>query len=263
MSATPLHARLFRKQLTSAELLLLMAMVEHSRDGKGEMIWASTGRLAAYAKLSLRQAKRLIDSLLTRRILRELAPANSKGRRMPATYAINEAALADDPKMQQYIRQEAQIFLPATGDTMPRPVTPCPLTGDTMSPNPLTNPLKNPKEAPLNPLIEILQLGSEDKAADFQKLVQRKLERLGFEVKREYPIWDGDRYHQVDLKAKRGKEILSIECDRRSPRDKSLEWLALDSDATRRLIVLREPLEDFSHVPCFDDLIATLAEAAA
>jgi hypothetical protein len=121
-----------------------------------------------------------------------------------------------------------------------------------------TNTETKTKLPPINaPRIEILQGPKfSEGAGDFQTFIQRKLERAGFEVKREYGIWHGDRYARIDLKAKRGEETISIECDWKSPRDKSLEKLAMDSGATRRLVVLREPTADFCNVPCFDDLIA-------
>jgi hypothetical protein len=113
---------------------------------------------------------------------------------------------------------------------------------------------------PLNPpAIEIVRHPSDEKAGSLQDLIQRKLERAGYEVKHEYPIWQGERYARMDLRAKRGKEILSIELDRKNPRDKSLEKLAMDSDATRRLIILRDPGGGFADAPLFDDVIGTLS----
>jgi len=122
----PLHARLFWYVLTSSELILLKAMVEHCWDGS--CIWASIERLAAYSKLSVSQIQRLIgagpngdgfdkrgnaimDGLVHRRILIPVAKASAAKRR-PATYKLNEAALKEDPRMMEYRSQEMQESLP-------------------------------------------------------------------------------------------------------------------------------------------------------
>ena len=99
----PLRARLFWYKLTSDELVLLQAMVEHCSDGS--TIWASISRLAVYSKLSERKVQRLIhgedrDSrrvrgLCERGILTQLAPWNAAKRR-PATYRLNEEALEEE-----------------------------------------------------------------------------------------------------------------------------------------------------------------------
>lgn len=164
----PLRARLYRYKLSSSELSVLQAMCEHC--SSGETIWVSISRLAAYTKLSERQVQRIIGarpngqppwpgSLLARHILRELAPANSKNRSRPATYAINESALREDPTVMRYVRRQSQCTLPgfnvpsAPGERIldeyeptqrvtPRHqtlVTLCHQSGDTMSPNPNPN----------------------------------------------------------------------------------------------------------------------------
>jgi hypothetical protein len=117
----PLHARLFWYVLSSAEMSLLKAMVEHCWDGS--VIWASVARLSAYSKLTERTVQNLIhgwvDSrtkrrnpgLVERGILTEKAKANPSKRR-PVTYQLNEMALVEDPKMIPYRERELQEVLP-------------------------------------------------------------------------------------------------------------------------------------------------------
>jgi len=256
--AIPLHARLFRYQLTTAELVVLLVMTEHC--STGTTIWASTRRIAAYAKLSVRQVKRVIDQLLHRHILRELAPANSKGRRKPATYAINEAALEEDPAVMAFLGGEKQDALPgisrpaipgepmespAKGDMVsPVRVTWCPAMGDMVSPNPKLDPLLNPRTTPKPPAI------------DFQDAIAEQFERAGFSVEREVTVPDrGDGYTgRIDLVARRGGEVFAIECDCGRPREKSRAKLE-QFPATQRLIVLREPAGSFLQAPALATLI--------
>jgi Helix-turn-helix domain len=61
----PLHARLFWYRLTSAELALLKAMVEHCWDGSD--MWPSIKRLSAYSKLDERTVQNLIHGWDQRR----------------------------------------------------------------------------------------------------------------------------------------------------------------------------------------------------
>jgi hypothetical protein len=263
MSAPPLHARLFRYRLSAGELGLLRAMVEHC--STGATIWASTRRLAAYSKLSVRQVQRIIDQLLKRRILRELAPANANGRRCPATFAINEAALEDDPAMAEFLAREKQQTLPgisrpsipgeplrprsgtvATGDMMsPIPVTLCRVTGDMMSSNPLNNSLRDLNPTPKPP------------AATFQDAIERHFQQLGFDVEREVAIPNRGDDHEgrIDLLARRDREVVAIECDRERPREKSREKLLAFSEATQKLIILREPVDIFRESPTLENLI--------
>jgi len=108
---------------------------------------------------------------------------------------------------------------------------------------------------PKSPRIEILQgPKSAEGAGDFLTVIQRKLERAGFETKRELLVFDrGDgSVGRIDIVAKRGEELLAIECDRATPREKSLNKLTA-YDATRRLVVLREPASEFRNFPNFED----------
>jgi len=111
-------------------------MCEHCSDGS--IIWAAIPRLAAYAKLSDRQVQRLIINLSSRGILSQLAPANSKGKRAPATYRINEVALEDDPRVAAYRSRQQQLPGVRRISAPSEPVTPCRKTPDTMSPVPVT-----------------------------------------------------------------------------------------------------------------------------
>lgn len=131
----PLRARLHWYLLNVAEFALLTAMCERSSDGS--TIWQAIPRLAAYSKLSERQVQRVMRNLCTRGILTQLAPANARHERRPATYRINELAMVDDPRMAPY--RTDQFSLPgmrSTGDMVsPVPVTNRSLTGDMVSPD--------------------------------------------------------------------------------------------------------------------------------
>jgi len=149
----PLRARLHWYRLSTSEFALLSAMCEHCSDGS--TVWAAVPRLAAYSKLSERNVVRLLQKLRNVGILSQLAPANT-GKRRPATYRLNEAALQDDPRMAPYrMRQESLPGIRRTAvpgepiadraevtachqspDTMsPVLVTPCHQSPDTMSPD--------------------------------------------------------------------------------------------------------------------------------
>jgi hypothetical protein len=136
-SRPPLRARLHWYDLSSEELALLQAMVEHCSDGS--TIWAAIPRLAAYSKLSERTVQRRLRQFCTRGILTELAPPNT-GRRRPATYRLNEEALHFDPKMRPYINRQQQLpginRSPVPGEPIPdRPlVSQSHQTGVTVSP---------------------------------------------------------------------------------------------------------------------------------
>ena len=96
----PLRARLHWYKLTSTEFALLTAMCEHSSDGSA--IWASVPRLSAYSKLSERTVQYVIRDLCARGILSRMAEGNSRNKRRPAVYRVNEAGMEDDPKMRRY-----------------------------------------------------------------------------------------------------------------------------------------------------------------
>lgn len=102
----PLRARLCWYKVTTEELGLLAAMVEHCSDGS--TIWAAIPRLATYSKLSPRTVQRLVKRFRMRGVLTELAPANS-GKRRPATYRLNEHALEFDPKMSRYVNRQPEL----------------------------------------------------------------------------------------------------------------------------------------------------------
>lgn len=81
-----------------------------------------------------------------------------------------------------------------------------------------------------------------DDARGFQEAVAARLRASGWTVRSEVPVSSrGDgRRGRVDLVAERDGEVVAIECDRLSPREKSLAKLrAMVADA--RLVLLRTP----------------------
>ena len=110
-SSELVRGRLHWYQVTTAELALLTAMAELSRDG---IVCASRRRLAAYAKLSERQVDRLVNGWVDQRTGKRVPGLRERGvltelssfsgpRHRPPTYRLNEAALPWDPRMQRYL----------------------------------------------------------------------------------------------------------------------------------------------------------------
>ena len=256
-SRPPLRARLHWYKFDVFEFAVLTAMCEH--DWKGLSIWPSVSRLAAYSKLSERKVQYVIRQLRERGIVSELAPGSSSKRR-PTTYRIDEEACEADPRMSPYC--DRQILLPGVR----RPAVPgepinreavisaagayrAPVLAEIMpsgggvrvrgsgaycAPDSLIESPLDSKTTPKPP------------AAAFQDSIELHFKQAGYETEREVPVPDrGDGCAgRIDLLARRGSEIIAIECDCGRPREKSEEKL-LAFPATKRLIVLREPAGAF------------------
>jgi hypothetical protein len=93
-------------------------------------------------------------------------------------------------------------------------------------------------------------------AAAFQDSIELYFKQAGYETEREVPVPNrGDGCTgRIDLLARRGPEIVAIECDCGRPRRKSEEKL-LAFPATQRLIVLREPAGGFQEIPALKTLV--------
>lgn len=78
-------------------------------------------------------------------------------------------------------------------------------------------------------------------AAETHRMIGRALERIGFQVRNEYPVADrGDGHSgRIDIYAVRGTEVLALESDWQSPREKSAFKLRQVA-ATWRAIVTRD-----------------------
>jgi hypothetical protein len=130
VSAIPLRAQLFHKQLQPEELLVLHAMLEIG-DSTGQFLYPSIPRIAAYAKLSERTVQKTLHGedrktsprkdpgaptkpravhvgLIEKRVLVEIAPANATKRRA-ATYRLQIEALQDCPRTERW-RQKKLPF---------------------------------------------------------------------------------------------------------------------------------------------------------
>jgi hypothetical protein len=266
----PLRARLHWYKLDVFEFAVLTAMCEH--DWKGLSVWPSVARLAAYSKLSERKVQYVIRRLRERGVISELAPGSSSKRR-PTTYRINEEACEADPRMSPYC--DRQIQLPG----IRRPAAP----GEPLNREPAILPAAGAYRAPVltegcmpsrggvhivrgtgaycapDSLIESPQDSKttpKPPAAAFQDSIELHFKQAGYETKREVPVPDrGDGCAgRIDLLARRGPEIVAIECDSGRPRRKSEEKL-LAFPATQRLIVLREPAGAFQEFPMLQTLI--------
>jgi len=114
----------------------------------------------------------------------------------------------------------------------------------------------NPQKSPSVEIVRHQSVPCSDDAGAFRDVIKRELERAGYETRGEVFCSDrGDGYAgRIDLVAKRGADLLAIECDREQPREKSQIKL-MGYPATRRLIILRDPAGGFMDAPCFEDLI--------
>ena len=120
----PLHAQLYRLNISSTELLVLLAILQHN--SSGTFNYAALKRIAAYAKLSRRTVQAAIhgtpphrrkDGSIrkgrpgladdSRRILVAMAPHNSAERR-PTTYRIQIEAAPPCPRVAAYIQRDEQ-----------------------------------------------------------------------------------------------------------------------------------------------------------
>lgn len=260
MAESHLRERLHWYRLDVYEFAVLSAMCLH--DWYGKTIWPSIPRLAAFSKLSERKVQYVIQALRKRGILSELAPANSRDRRT-ATYRINEEAFEADPRTAPY--NDSQIHLPGIerspvpGESItpgashaPDPITgrtPCGRlvhivrgTGAYYAPEYLKESLLESKTTPKPP------------ASAFQDYVESQFRKEGYETQREVPVPDrGDGSSgRIDLVARRGAEVIAVELDAQRPREKSEHKLLAYAAATRRLIVLRDPVAGFVHRPTFE-----------
>lgn len=133
--APPPKTQLYWASLTHNEKSVLDAMYEHCSDGS--IVWASLPRLARYGKVSRKTVQRVLHGdrrdgkpgLIARGIVTLLAKAN-RGKKRPATYRINAAALAEDPDMDRY--KKRQLTLPG----IQRPSVP----GEPIEPSNTTDP---------------------------------------------------------------------------------------------------------------------------
>lgn len=257
MSESRLRERLHWYRLDVYEFAVLSAMCLH--DWYGKTVWASIPRLAAFAKLSERKVQYVIRALRKRGILSELAPGNSANRRS-VTYRINEEAFETDPRTVPY--DDRQIHLPGikrpavTGEPVTPGAshapdtarTPCGGlvhvvrgTGAYYAPDSLNHSLPESKATPKPP------------ATAFHDFIESQFKKAGYETQREVPVSDrGDGSGgRIDLVARRGAEVVAVELDAERPREKSQTKL-LAYPATRRLIVLRDPVASFQHAQTFE-----------
>jgi hypothetical protein len=257
-----LRERLHWYKLDCYEFGVLSAMCLH--DWYGKTIWASIPRLAAFAKLSERKVQYVIRALRKRGILSEFAPGNSANHRT-VTYRINEEAFEADPRTAPY--DERQIHLPG----IQRP----PVTGEPVTPGASHAPDPTTRRTPCGGLVHIVRGAGAYYAPDslneslleskttpkppasaFQDFIESQFKEAGYETQREVAVPDrGDGSGgRIDLVARRGAEVVAVELDAGRPREKSQTKL-LAYPATSRLIVLREPVAGFQHVPTFEAMI--------
>jgi hypothetical protein len=268
-SKPPLRARLHWYKLDVFEFAVLTAMCEH--DWKGLSVWPSIARLAAYSKLSERKVQYVIRRLRDRGLVSELAPGSSTKRR-PTTYRINEEAFEADPRMSPYC--DWQIQLPG----IRRPGVPGePINREPMASTPgaYRAPVRSDGCTSGTGWVHIVRgtgahcapdslidspLDSETTpkppAATFQDSIELQLKQAGYETEREVPVPDrGDGSGgRIDLVARRGSEVIAVECDSGRPRQKS-EIKLLAFPATQRFIVLRDPAGGFRNSPALQALI--------
>jgi hypothetical protein len=256
-----LRERLHFYRVDVFEFVVLTAMCQH--DWFGQSIWPSTKRLAAFAKLSRRKTEYVLQALCARGILSKLAPA-SRGKRKPATYRINEEAFEEDPRMAPYVKRQLPlpgVRIPAVpGEPIPMPTeakvgpqnmrTPCASVAHTVRiccAHRATDSLKDSLQANTTP---------KPPASAFQDSIELYFQRAGYATEREVIVPDrGDgSTGRIDLVARRGSEIVAIECDCGRPRRKS-EAKLLAFPATQRLIILREPAGGFQQIPAMESLI--------
>jgi hypothetical protein len=276
MSESRLRERLHFYNLDVYEFAVLSAMCSH--DWYGRTVWASVPRLAAYSKLSERKVQYLIRALRKRGILSELAPGSSADHRT-VTYQINEEAFEADPRMSPYL--DTQLQLPG----IRRPAVPgepiSPTPGASHAPAPQTDFHKAKKTAaegciPCTPLVHIVRPPGAYYAPDslnesllesnptpkppataFQDWIEQYLRAADYSTEREVQVPDrGDgQCGRIDLVARRGEQVVAIECDDERPRRKSETKLRAFTEATQRLIVLREPAGGFREAASLDTQI--------
>ena len=259
MAESRLRERLHWYRLDVYEFAVLSAMCLH--DWYGKTIWPSIPRLAAFAKLSERKVQYVIRALRKRGILSELAPGNSANRRS-VTYRINEEVFEVDPRTAVY--DDRQIHLPG----VQRPA----ITGEPVTPGASHAPDAIPERTSCEGLVHVVRWTGAYHAPDslseslleskatpkppaskFQDFIDSQFKKAGFETQREVPVPDrGDGSSgRIDLIARRGTEVVAVELDAGRPREKSQTKL-LAYPATRRLIVLRNPVAGFQQAPTLD-----------
>lgn len=89
---------------------------------------------------------------------------------------------------------------------------------------------------------ELERIPAASSAKDFSASVTEQLRRLGFEIQTEYLVKNrGDgRRGRVDLVASRGPDVIAIELDRKTPRQKSVFKVRQVRNATAHLVLCRE-----------------------
>jgi hypothetical protein len=256
-------------ELPHAEKFVLLALADHA-DHDGNNVFPSIALVAWKTEYSERQVQRVMKKLEARGLLvRE--QDGGLGPRSTTRYRINldVGKFRERPNKGDKMSPLTHRNPPPKGDnSQPVRVTFATAKGDTaMSPE--SKAIKNRTFPQKSPSVEIVRgaactglpevprwASCSDGAGDFRNLIQRKLEGAGYETRCEALVFDrGDgSAGRIDIVAKRGEEILAIECDRQQPREKSIAKLTA-YDATRRLIVLREPAIEFADFPLFDDMI--------
>ncbi len=135
----PLRAKVYEKNLTGIQQSIILAMLEIG-DSTGQHLFVSVPRIAAWIKCDEKSVQRAIwgdhrkhpgqprpkrekgqpdkecpfcpDSLLTRRVLHQVAPANWKKHR-PAQYELILDLVDDSDDVRSYLDQKELNFPPA------------------------------------------------------------------------------------------------------------------------------------------------------
>lgn len=134
----PLRAKVYEKKLSAVEQAIILAVLEIG-DSTGRKLYISVPRIAAWAKLDEKTVQRGLwgdhrkhpgqpkpkrekgqpdkecpfcpDSLISRRVLHQLAPANWK-KHWPAQYELILDLLEDSDDVRHYLDQKKLNFTP-------------------------------------------------------------------------------------------------------------------------------------------------------
>lgn len=243
--------------LPREEKYVLLCFADHA-DHEGNNVYPSVGLIAWKTGYSERRVQELMRGLEERHLLVKVNAGTGRGNTTLYRIDIDAGTIRERQKKGAKISPFIQRVEPRKGEIpQPKRVRPVAQKGELAT----APESKEPKAVtfPQAPSIEILRHRPSDvkDAADFQDLIQQELQSAGFETRREEFVLDrGDASAgRIDLVAKRGGEVIAIECDRQQPRQKS-ESKLLSYPAHRRWIVLRDPAEGFLNVPYFEDLIS-------
>jgi hypothetical protein len=247
-------------QLPREEKYVLLALADHA-DHDGNNVFPSIALVAWKTDYSERRIQELMRRLENKGLLVKVEERFGRGHtvkyridlasgtfREPLRKGAKISPIPESPNLRKGEIPQAERVRPVArkGELVVAPESKEPRAG--------TFPQKSPE-------IEILRHHAQQghDAHSFKKLIQQELEKVGFETQTEVFVLDrGDgSTGRIDLAAKRGNETLAIECDWQQPREKSQIKL-MGYPATRRLIVLRDPVSDYSKAPCFEDLIQQL-----